>query len=348
MTSLSNAVDAPLGRPTMRDVAALAGVSLKTVSRVVNHESGVSSDLVAKVERAATQLDYRPNLTASSLRRSAGRTSTVGLLLGDVANPFSAALHRGVEEVCRLRGIAVIAASVDEDPAREQELVRTMVARRVDALIVAPSGGQQGYLEQEMRAGLPIVFVDREPRGIDGDVVVADNRAGARAAAQHLIDHGHQRIAFLGDLASLSTAQERYSGYVDALNSAGIALDHRLVVRDVHSVENARAATLTLLDVAEPPTAFFSAQNLITMGAVTALRQQGRSHDVALVGFDDFPMAEILDPGVTIVEQDPMRIGVIAAELAFARGTEPDRPNERVVVPTTLITRGSGEIPPGH
>ena len=332
----------------MRDVAALAGVSLKTVSRVVNREAGVSPDLVAKVERAAGQLDYRPNLTASSLRRADGRTATLGLLLEDVANPFSAALHRGVEEACRARGVAVIASSVDEDPAREAELVRTLVARRVDALVIAPSAGPQGYLEQEARAGLPIVFVDREPLGIAADVVVADNRAGARGAVDHLIAHGHRRIAFLGDLAALTTAQERHAGYLDALQSSGIAVDDRLVVRDVHSVESARLAAVALLAGAEPPTAFFSAQNLITMGVVTALRHGGRSHDVALVGFDDFPMAEILDPGVTIVEQDPMRIGFIAAELAFARQGEPTRRVERVVIPTRLITRGSGEIPPGR
>lgn len=348
MTSLSSRPEALPGRPTMRDVAALAGVSLKTVSRVVNRESGVSPDLVAKVERAASQLDYRPNLTASSLRRADGRTATLGLLLEDVANPFSAALHRGVEEACRSRGVAVIASSVDEDPLREAELVHTLVARRVDALVIAPSAGQQGYLEQETRAGLPIVFVDREPSGITADVVVADNRSGARAAVEHLIAQGHARIAFLGDLATLSTSQERYAGYLDALHAAGIRLDDDLVLRDVHSIDSARAATERLLARVQPPTALFGAQNLITMGIVTALRRLERSHDVALVGFDDFPMAEILDPGVTIVEQDPMRIGVIAAELAFARQADPARPVERVVVPTRLITRGSGEIPPGR
>lgn len=332
----------------MKDVAVLAGVSIKTVSRVVNRESGVSPDLVAKVERAAAQLDYRPNLTASSLRRLDGRTATLGLLLGDVANPFSAVLHRGVEEACRIRGVAVIASSVDEDAFREQELVRTLVDRRVDALIIAPSAGQQGYLDHEMRAGLPVVFVDREPRGISGDVVVADNRTGARTAVEHLIAHGHRRIAFMGDLAALSTAQERHGGYVDALNTANIPVDPRIVIRDVHSVDSARIAAEGLLAFSEPPTAFFAAQNLITMGVVTALRLHGRSHDVALVGFDDFPMAEVLDPAVTIVGQDPMRIGFIAAELAFARTDDPSRPIERVVVPTTLITRGSGEIPPGR
>lgn len=332
----------------MRDVAALAGVSLKTVSRVVNREPNVSEELAAKVERAAAQLGYRPNLTASSLRRADGRTATLGLLLEDVANPFSAAVHRGVEEACRARGVAVIASSLDEDPEREQELVRTLVSRRVDTLVIAPTAGHHGYLGQEMRAGLPVVFVDRAPRGLEADVVVTDNREGARTAVEHLIAAGHRRIAFLGGVTELPTARERHAGYVDALAAAGIAVDGTLVVRDLPTIETARIAAGTLLGLAEPPTAVFSAQNLITMGAVAALREHGRSHEVALIGFDDFPMAEILDPGVTVMAQDPMRIGYLAAELAFARAADPDRPFETVVVPTSLVMRGSGELAPGR
>ena len=170
-------------RPTMRDVAALAGVSLKTVSRVINAEPAVSVDLLARVERAIEQLDYRHNLTASSLRRVGGKTATVGLVLEDLANPYSAAVTRAVEDAARPRRVTVVAGSVDEDPERERALVHEFVARRVDGLIVAPTAADQSYLLAERRAGTAFVFVDRPPNHLDADAVVAANRAGRPRAS---------------------------------------------------------------------------------------------------------------------------------------------------------------------
>src|SRR5215204_3950522 len=153
-----------LGRATMRDVAALAGVSLKTVSRVVNRESGVSDDLRERVERAVERLAYTHNLTASNLRRSHGRTGVVGALVQDVSNSFSVGLLRSLEDAARERQCVVLAASIDEEPERERALVADLVARRVDGLILMPSTLEQSYLAAEVRAGLPTVFVDRPPR----------------------------------------------------------------------------------------------------------------------------------------------------------------------------------------
>ncbi len=333
-------------RPTMRDVAALAGVSLKTVSRVVNREDGVSEDLAAKVERAAAQLDYRPNLTASNLRRSDRKTATWGLLLEDVANPFSSAVHRGVEEVARELGVAVFAASMDEDPERERELVATFSSRRVDALIIAPTATEHAYLANEVRNGIAVVFVDRPPFGIDADCVVTDNRAGAAAGTSHLVECGHRRIAFVGDFASISTANERYQGYVDSMAAHGVQVHAELVLRDVHDATQAVEAVRSLLALPEPPTAIFAAQNLITMGAVEALRDAGAQHRVALVGFDDFAMANLLDPAVTVVAQDPRAIGRLAATLVNERLSSSSAPVSVHVVPSVLIPRGSGEIAP--
>ena len=355
MTTLSTASTATAvtaeglrARPTMRDVAALAGVSLKTVSRVVNREDGVSDDLVAKVERAATQLDYRPNLTASNLRRSDRKTATWGLLLEDVANPFSSSVHRGVEEVARELGIAVFAASMDEDPERERELVSTFSSRRVDALIIAPTATEHAYLANEVRNGIALVFIDRPAFGIDADCVVTDNRAGSAAATRHLIEHGHERIAFIGDYASISTANERYQGYVDAMAAAGVKVHPELVKRDVHDAAQAADAVRGLLSLANPPTALFTAQNLITMGAVEALRDAGAQHRIALVGFDDFAMANLLDPAVTVVAQDPRAIGRLAATLVNERLAHSHVPVSVHVVPSVLIARGSGEIAPAQ
>jgi LacI family transcriptional regulator len=328
----------------MRDVAALAGVSLKTVSRVINGETTVATELADRVRHAAGQLDYTPNLAASSLRRSDGRTRMIGLLLEDVANPFSAALHRAIEDVARARGVAVIAASLDEEPANETAIALTLVARRVDGLIIAPTGADQSYLLKDKRAGTGIVFVDRPPRLLDADAVVSTNEEGAADATTHLLSRGHTRVAFLGDLRTIATEAERHKGYVRAYRDLGIPLDPLLSRHDVHTAETAEVAVNEVLDQANRPTALFTSQNLITIGAVRALRARGLQHEIALVGFDDFPLADLLQPAVTVVAQDPRRIGEVAAEVLFRRMDGDRSPSQLYSMPTRLIARGSGEL----
>ena len=333
-------------RATMRDVAALAGVSLKTVSRVVNGEAGVSPRLVERVERAAEQLDFRPNLGARSLRRSDGKTATIGVILENLANPFSGSVHRAIEDVARPRGVAVLAGSIDETAERERELVAAFSSRRVDGLIMMPTGLDHSYLLLERRAGVGLVFVDRPPRALSADVVLADNRAGAAAGTAHLVSHGHRRIGFLGDLSTILTEQERCAGYQDALRDAGLPADPSLVIRELDTMAAAEAATLALLEREDPPTALFSAQNLITIGAIRALRRLGRQHSVAVVGVDDFLLADLLEPAVTVVAQDPIAIGRLAAQQLFRRIDGDRSPFVQEVVPTVLIPRGSGELRP--
>jgi LacI family transcriptional regulator len=333
-------------RPTMRDVASRAGVSLKTVSRVVNDEPGVSPSLVSRVQRAIVELDFRPNIGASSLRRIGGKTATVGLLLEDIDNPFSSALHRAVEDVAVPRGVMVFSASLDEDPQRERELTRAFSGRRADGLIIVPASDDQSYLTGELQAGTAIVCVDRECRGLAADSVVTTNRTGAAEAVRHLGAAGHRRIAFLGDRHTILTAQRRYEGYLDGLAALKLPTDPALVVHDLTDTAIADGATTTLLTRPNPPTALFTAQNLVTIGALRALRRMGAEHRVALVGFDDFPLADLLDPGVTVVAQDPTAIGRTAASVLFSRLAGDASPPAIHVVPTTLIRRGSGEIPP--
>jgi LacI family transcriptional regulator len=332
-------------RPTLKEVAALAGVSWKTVSRVVNGEPGVSEAMVTRVQAAAQELGYKPNMAASSLRRTDRRTATVGLLLQDLSNPFSARLLRGVEDVSRERGVAVLAASLDEDSEREQTLVEEFVARRVDGLIVAPVGPDQTPVLSERQAGLPVVFVDREQERLDADVVVVDNVQGAYGATVHLIEHGHRRIAFLGDHPLIATAGQRLDGYLAALRDNEIPVDKALYTLDTASERFGYEATLGLLDAPEAPTALFAAQNFITMGALRALAVRGLQHKVALVGFDDFPLADLLDPPVSVVAQEVGEVGRQAARLLFSRIDGDHSPPRRVLLPTRLIARGSGEIP---
>jgi LacI family transcriptional regulator len=329
----------------MRDVAALAGVSLKTVSRVVNGERTVAPELVERVRRASSVLDYQPNLTARNLRSSGGRTLTIGLLLENVANPFSSAVHRAVENAARARGIAVFAGSIDESPERERELALALVARRVDGLIVMPSGDDQSYLANEQRAGLSLVFVDRPPSLLRADAVVSDHFGGAHAAVSHLLAAGHSRIAFLGDLTEIVTEGARLAGYTEGLTEAGIAVDPELVVQNLHGAEPALKATSQLLR-GPAPTALFTAQNLITIGAVRALRERDLERRVALVGFDDFLLADLLQPGVSVVAQDPAAIGTAASELLFEQMDGAQSPARVRTIATRLIARGSGELAP--
>jgi len=330
----------------MRDVAALAKVSIKTVSRVVNAEAGVSPSLVRRVMAAAERLDYRHNMTASSLRRSNGRSATIGVVLEDVANPFSSALHRSIEDVAVLRGVLVLAGSSDEDEEREQELVSAFASRRVDGLIIQPSSHDHSYLQAERKAGTAVVFVDRPPSFLDADTVLTDNAAGVRRGVRHLVEHGHRRIGYLGDLHTIMTASERHRGYVEELAASRIELDESLVRLDLRGIEKAERATLEMLGGPRPPTALFAGQNLVTIGAFRALRKLKLHQRIALIGFDDILLADLLEPGITVIAQDPTAIGRTAAEVLFRRLDGPPSPTEHHVVRTTMIKRGSGEIPP--
>ena len=348
LTTLSKGASGELPRPTIRDVAALARVGLKTVSRVINDEPGVSPELRGRVQRAIEQIGYRPNMTASSLRRMDGKTATLGTVLENVANPFSSALQRAVEDVARAHRVMVFASSADEDAERERALVIAFVSRRVDGLIIVPTAADQSYLVAERRAGLAVVFLDRPPRFLDADAVVSANRDGSATAVRHLASHGHARIALISDQPAIYTAAERQAGYRDGMRDAGLVVDEALIRVGVRSVEAAADAVEELLSATGPPTALFTAQNLITEGAVHALRRLGLQDRVALVGFDDFPMADLLQPAVTVVAQDPARMGGLAASILFRRLAGDRSPSETVIVPTTLIARGSGEIRPGR
>jgi LacI family transcriptional regulator len=332
-------------RATMKDVAALSGVSLKTVSRVVNGETGVSEDLIQRVQSAVAQLDYRHNLAASNLRRG-HRTGSIGVLLHDLRNPFSATLLRAIEDRARPAGVAVLSSSLDDLQDREASMVEAMVSRRVDGLVLMPTGQDQSYLFSEIRAGLAVVAVDRPARGIDVDTVLVDNAGGAQQAVAQLIALGHRRIACLSDSELIWTAGERRKGYVQAMSAAGLERDERLMVANLRSSAEATQVVLELLDGDEPPTAIFAARNDLTVGVVRALRQRAAQRTVALIGFDDFPMADVLEPAVTVVAQDLETLGARAGDLLFARMQQGSASSQRVVIPTTLMARESGAIRP--
>lgn len=323
----------------MKDVAAVAGVSLSTVSRVVNGNP-VAPELAVKVERAVEMLGYRHNHTAGTLRRANGLSASIGLILEDVSNPFFSAIHRGVEEVARERSVVAFAGSSDEDVERERELVEAVLDRRVDGLIIVPTGNDYSYLLRDVAAGIGLVFVDRPPLAIDADHVLSSDREGAERAVSHLRAHGHRRIALIGYAPLRHTAIERLAGYRAAIGG------EEELVRFCDHAPQARALALELLTGPEPPTALFTTQNLITIEVLRALYELRLQHEVALVGFDDILFAASVDPAVTVVAQDPQGIGQAAAELLFSRLDGYSGPSRRVVLETPLIERGSGELPP--
>jgi LacI family transcriptional regulator, galactose operon repressor len=325
----------------MRDVASSASVSLKTVSRVVNREPDVRPETAARVEAAIERLGFRRNEVAWSLRN--GRAGAVGLVIEDLSNPFYSAIAGAVEDEAHDRGHALLIGSCEEDPARERALVLRLLRRWVDALLIVPAGDDHRYLLGEQHAGTPMVFIDRPPRGIEADTVLLDNLGGARAAVEHLIAHGHRRIGFVGESAELYTSAQRLSGYRAALAANGIDFRSELVGISAGEPERATRALLARAP-GERPTALFCADNRNTVGALRALRDAERP--VALVGFDDFELAELLPVPVTVVRYDTAELGVIAARLAYARVEGEAGLPSREIVPCELIARGSGEVAP--
>ncbi|NXY95413.1 LacI family DNA-binding transcriptional regulator [Streptomyces sp. BR123] len=328
----------------MKDVAARAGVGLKTVSRVVNGEPGVTPETAGRVQEAIEVLGFRRNDSARVLRK--GRTATVGLVLEDLADPFYGPLNRAVEEVARSHGALLVNGSSAEDPDRERELALALCARRVDGLIVIPAGDDHRYLEPEIRAGVATVFVDRPPGRIEADVVLSESFAGAREGVAHLIGAGHRRIGFIGDRPHIHTAAERLRGYRAAMADAGLPVAPSWVSLGPTAPRTVAAAARAMLTGADPVTALFAGNNRVTVTAVRVLAEHRNPHPVALVGFDDFELADLLRPGVTVVAQDAAALGRVATDRLFRRLAGAALPPARIELPTRLIPRGSGELPP--
>ncbi len=329
-------------RPTMKDVAAHSGVALKTVSRVVNDEAGVSSSTRATVKASIEALGFRRNANAAGLRHK--QTASIGLVLEDISEPFQSTIARVVEKVAIERKSLLFTGSSSDDDKRERNLVLSLCARPVDGLIIIPSADDHSYLQTELDMGIAAVFIDRPAIGVEADTVLSDNRAGAREGVTHLIRHGHRRIAFIGDTIDFYTGAERYAGYCDALANAGIAHDSQLVSLGHPDRDRIARHVETIARLPEPATALFTGNSLNTLATLRALT--GHRRDFAHVAFDDFELFDLLDPGVTVVAQDPAGMGTVAAELLFRRLQGESTGKQTVLLKTSLIERGSGELRP--
>ena len=324
-------------RPTMKDVAAKAGVALKTVSRVVNSEPGVTPETAGRVLGAIEELGFRRNESARLLRT--GRTATLGFIADSWTEPDHVAVYQGLEGIAREQGYLMYAGSTESDPAAEERLALAMCARRVDGLIIIPAPGPHDYLIPEIDAGVATVFVLHQPELARADVVLPDEHGAAHAAVAHLAAHGHRRIGFIGGPADGQRAPLR-DGYLAALAEAGLAADPAWQALDA----------ATLAGAGLPVTAVFCASQALTRAALHTLAARGggpaAQGRVAVVGFGGFELADALSPPVTVVSYDPVLIGYTAGELLIDRLAGLPAPPRRVEVPVRLIARGSAEFPP--
>jgi LacI family transcriptional regulator len=324
------------GHPTMATVAAVAGVSLKTVSRVINGEPGVQSHTIDRVRQAAQSLGYRRNDAAAALARAQPQ-ATIGLIIEDLSDAFYSHLTRGVQEVAQINEYLVLLSSSEENSDLERSTTLALAARGVAGMIVVPHSDDHEYLSDVIDAGLSVVFADRPPVRLAADCVLSDNVEGARQAVEYLAKRGHRRIGFIGNDMNVYTSTCRLRGYEDAHAEAGLPVDESLVVLGPRTEADSAQAMHSLLRLTDPPTALFTQNSLLTLGAWRAIRDAVAQ--VALIGFDDFALAELLDPPVSVVAQDPVELGRQAAQLLFSRLAGEHGDARQVVVPTHLIIR---------
>jgi LacI family transcriptional regulator len=331
------------------DVANAAGVSLRTASRVLNDDPRVASLTRQRVRAAMLDLRFSPDAMARSLR--AGTDTAIGFVVESISDPFFAEVIDAVELEMSHHGRSVLVASTRRDPDWECDVIERMVQRRVAGLLLSPTGDDHSWLDP---GRVPVVLVDRPAPGLTADLVEIDDHRAAFDAVAHLIAHGHQRIAYLGDTPAIPTSAARLRGYRDALAQYRIEVDERLFNCDCATSEAAARAVSALIAGDQvtpgnpgirPPTAILSATTRASLGVVPALHAARRT-DVALVAFGDFPMADALRPAVTVVDHPGHEVGRVAAARLLARLASPGLPAERIQVPARIIERGSGELRP--
>jgi LacI family transcriptional regulator len=325
--------------PTMRDVAALSGVSAMTVSRALRSDPRITEATRQRVLAAVGELGYRRDDTARNLRlgRSAG---LVGLVVTNLANPFYSQLALGVGETLDEFGMSVVLVNTADDAEREARLVDDLISRRVDGIIVVPAGDDHSHLDATKPHSVPVVLAARPPSGIAADCVLVDDFGGTKAATELLISRGHSRIGFLGLPPSVWTGGERFRGFVAALADAGLTVDDRYVQHHRSDIAAAEEAARALLALPDPPSAIFSANNRNTIGAFRAVNSTGAT--TALAGFDDFELADMLGLPLTVVAYDPAEVGRRAAALLLDRIEQGEpRPPLRVVLPASVVDYGT-------
>ncbi|WP_442576511.1 LacI family DNA-binding transcriptional regulator [Microbacterium sp. F51-2R] len=342
-------VSHPGKQPTVKEVAQHAGVSPMTVSRTLAGGANVRPDLQERVLAAVVELGYHRNENARSLRPGQA-SGLIGVAITNLGNPYYGNFALGVEEAVAETGRRIVLGNTGGDAARERQLVADFMGRQVEGLVLVPSGGPSDHLRPERLVDVPLVLASRRIYGLDVDVVLLDDVGGAYSGTRALLDAGHTRIGYLGNVSSAFTGGRRFEGYMRALGERGIDVDADLVFREHQDGGSASDATRRLLDLERPPTAIFSANNRNSVGALheiaRRLRLGVRAADLpALVSFDDFELAELMPVPVTVVDHDPRELGREAARLLLSRLGTGDRsqvPPRVVEMPVRLAPPPSG------
>jgi LacI family transcriptional regulator len=338
-----------MSTPTLRDVAEAAGVHAATASRALNPATRglVNADTAKRVIRVAESLGYRPNPIARSLKTA--KSGTIGLVIPDLTNPLFPPIVRGIEDVLEPAGYSGLIVNTDNDPHRERAQIDLLRSRQVEGLIVATAMLDHPLLEQLHREGVPMVMVNRRPEGVDVPSITPDDATGVQLAVEHLASLGHERIAHLAGPVVTSTGVARARAFRGTVRDLGLADDPSLAVPCDYWTEEAGAAALrSLLDAGETFTAVFAGNDLIALGCYDVLAERGIScpGEVSIVGFNDMPFLDKLAPPLTTIAIPHQQIGAEAARLLLDAIADPDRAARSVLLPLSLVVRGSTAPPP--
>ncbi len=327
----------------LEDVARKAGVSKSSVARALGNYGSVSEESRKRVFNTAKKMGYEPNQIARSLKTN--RTNTIGVIISDITTYFFTSVVRGIADVASQNGYDLVLCNTDEDPEKEDKFLRVLVSRNVDGLIISASG-KNTYLKKLVRAGLPIILLDRKVEGLETTELVVDNESGAYEAVTHLIRLGHRRIGIINGLANIQTSEERFNGYKKALQDNHIRLDPQLIKYGDFKMVKAKEITKELLDMKNPPSALFVSNEAMIVGALLALRERNINipEQIAIVGFDDPVWGQLLHPALTAVSQPAYPMGTMACQTLLQKINEPGREStsfEELVLKPKLIVRGS-------
>ncbi|MDP4208612.1 MAG: LacI family DNA-binding transcriptional regulator [Bacteroidota bacterium] len=328
---------------SLNEVAKKAGVSIATVSRVINNSPKVNPETRLKVQQVIKDLKYHPNRVAKRLRNKSASGNLIGVLIPDIQNPFYVEVLRGIEDVAYENKYALIMCNFSQDEKKEQLYLDILQSESVDGLIAAPTNEHDQKVTNLVKSGLPIVCVDRGLADVDVDVILVENQNGAYSAVDHLAKAGYKRIAYISGLRQLPSSQEREAGYSNALKANGIPIDRTLIRYGDSRHESGVKLCEELLNLPSPPDAIFAGNNLITLGALETIHKKGLTipSQIAIIGFDDMYWSISLNPPLTAVKQPAYEIGRRAAEQLILRINDPARPTMSMVMKTELVVRSS-------
>lgn len=327
----------------LKAVAEHSKVSIATVSRVINNDPKVSNATVLKVQASIAALEYKPNRVAQRLRSTNNKTKLLGLIIPDIQNPFFVDVVRGVEDYAYQHNFAVMIGNFGQDEKKEKLYLDIFQSENIDGLIVAPIHGKDKGIENLVKKNIPVVCIDRGLTEIDVDVVKVDNEQGAFNAIDHLLSIGHRKIAFISGNFTIPTYIERLAGYKKALAEYGVPFDESLIFARNSDYKSGFEIANKILELDERPTAIFSGNNLLTLGALEAIHAQGIRipEEISIIGFDDMPWSISLNPPLTAVRQPGFDMGRKAAEMLYERILNPNSKKEKVVLKTELMLRKS-------